>query len=125
MREQIQAAIARLDAQGEQSKEASGWNSMCMYRGANGCVCFAGALMKDEFYTDQLEGRMVTDPVVQRALENSLENELTDVDLDLLERLQKVHDTFWRTQTETFSQAVAARRTVNQVLDQGLKDLGL
>lgn len=122
MREQIQAAIARLDAQGKQSREPDG---LCLYRGPDNCVCFAGALMKDEFYNPMMEGNVVSDPKVEQALEDSLGFVLTEQDLNLLYQLQRVHDDFWRVGHETFSEAIERRREDQSTLDDGLKEIGL
>ncbi len=64
----------------------------CVYRGPDGTKCAIGALIKDEFYSSDLERKYCDHGVVIPALEASLNCCLSDDDKDFLRRLQRVHD---------------------------------
>ena len=76
-------------AQNEQSLDASGG---CVYRNEVGLKCAIGCLIKDEFYSESWEYFMVG---MKGPVANALEKSgvlLTSEILDLLSRLQKLHD---------------------------------
>lgn len=66
--------------------------SKCAYRGADGCACAVGTLIKDEHYETKLEGSTTTTVVVRRAVEASVGFELDGHMWYLLRELQKAHD---------------------------------
>lgn len=66
-----------------------GADGECAYRGSNGRVCAAGALIADEFYHESLEGKNVCVVSVQAALEKS---GVIGGQLALVHTLQKAHD---------------------------------
>lgn len=66
-------------------------NARCVYRGDCGMKCAVGALINDEHYSPELEGLTVPNPKIRAALEASGVPTTRDV-LDLLERLQDLHD---------------------------------
>lgn len=74
-----------------QNKKSMGTKG-CAYRGEDGCMCAVGALIRDEFYSEILEGNSVQVKIVINALELS-GLELTEATGYLLNRLQLLHDT--------------------------------
>lgn len=64
----------------------------CMYRGRAGNKCAVGCLISDEAYTEDLEGLRAKSELVVEALYTSLNYALTEIDIDLLEELQAIHD---------------------------------
>lgn len=64
----------------------------CRYRGANGTKCAVGCLIKDEFYSPDLENNRVGHPRVTRAVGASLNEVITAETEALLSALQRVHD---------------------------------
>lgn len=65
---------------------------MCAYRGNDGNKCAVGHLIKDEHYTDELEGKKASHCLIVEALELSLGILLTEADLYYLDGLQYCHD---------------------------------
>ena len=71
---------------------------ICMYRGPNGTKCAVGALIKDEYYSEEMEGLTVDShdgfgrngPLA--AIEKSIGRELTTSDVVMLLSLQQAHD---------------------------------
>jgi hypothetical protein len=64
-------------------------DAICKYRTPEGLKCFAGALIKDEFYDKGLEGLSAQFTATQNALMNS---GIRRQQLGLVWRLQRVHD---------------------------------
>lgn len=66
----------------------------CQYRSDNGLRCAVGCLMTDDIYDSSFEGNNVHDRLVRKALTPivGVNYELRLLKLDLLERLQEVHD---------------------------------
>lgn len=64
----------------------------CAYRGKDGLKCAVGALIKDEHYHEGLEGAAAVSPMVQVAVEKSLDLKLTAGDANMLMALQWIHD---------------------------------
>jgi len=64
-------------------------NGVCKYRTPEGHKCFAGAVIKDEFYDKSFEGLGAAVPAVARALEAS---GVDSDQLDLVYKLQTIHD---------------------------------
>jgi hypothetical protein len=75
-----------LIAQGRRSEDT---DNTCMYRSADGAMCAAGCLIRDEFYDKRLEGKRVHDPGVMKMLANS---GIDKLDLHLVAELQRLHD---------------------------------
>lgn len=69
-----------------------GADGSCEYRGAGGLKCAIGALIKDEFYLPVLEGQGAKEQEVLFAVAESLGVEFLELNADLLEDLQRVHD---------------------------------
>ena len=67
-------------------------NDFCMYRAPDGKKCFVGALIKDEFYSPDLENNPVKELPVIHAVEKSLGYRLSSDELSMLKDLQAVHD---------------------------------
>lgn len=69
----------------------------CMYRGKEGLKCAVGILIPDEFYREDMEGLAVNDLMVKFP---SIRQLFRDVNLDLLDELQGIHDShmpkYWR-----------------------------
>ena len=64
---------------------------ICAYRGDNGLKCAVGVLISDKYYEEKFEGLPCSAGVVLKALELSL-GFLTADQIDLLTRLQIIHD---------------------------------
>ena len=76
-------------------QEQSEKGGLCMYRGPYGNTCAVGCLISDEAYTTKLEGLAVGAKLVVKALNTSLNDSLTESDIDLLIDLQNIHDNFY------------------------------
>ena len=63
----------------------------CVYRSNSGLKCAVGCLIKDEFYSRELEGRYVRTNVIESVLKLS-GVPITEEVLKLLEELQQLHD---------------------------------
>lgn len=64
---------------------------ICRYRGPDNTRCAIGALILDEFYTPEMEGKGVTMDSVWQALQKSLNDSLTG-ERAFFVGLQTVHD---------------------------------
>ena len=66
----------------------------CKYRSDTGLSCAVGCLMTDDIYDSSLEGNNLKDIRVRQALTPivGVDYELRLLKLDLLQRLQEVHD---------------------------------
>ena len=64
---------------------------LCAYRGDNKTMCAAGVFIDDEYYTKSMEGKTVSNPLVEKALKNSGYPD-TNSSLNLLLDLQNIHD---------------------------------
>lgn len=65
----------------------------CMYRGPDGTKCAVGALIPDELYRDNMEGRTIRPLLIQDCNAYSELCRLLDsIDLQLLEEMQTIHD---------------------------------
>lgn len=62
---------------------------MCKYRTDAGLKCAAGVLIKDEFYTPELESHSAKYSIVQEALEKS---GVSEDDIPFVIELQRIHD---------------------------------
>ena len=75
-----------------QNEKALAGDGECAYRSETGLKCAIGCLIKDEFYSEALE---YTDLSRTGPLANALHESgvpLTDEIVDLLRRLQRLHD---------------------------------
>jgi hypothetical protein len=91
--------LEKLREQGCQSKYAD----RCLYRGPNGLKCAAGHLIPDDEYDEKMEDGLLNGP--DSVFNNSLVNSYflqKGVNIDLLARLQSVHDNYWDTREERF-----------------------
>jgi len=79
--------VGHLRKQGVKSKRGT----ECSYRGPGGLKCAIGCLIDDACYTIRMEGKIVLDRSVRASLKSSgvVANKS---DMDLLHRLQMVHD---------------------------------
>lgn len=83
-------------------KPAFPGDTACRYRGDGGLKCAVGCLIKDEYYSESLEGIAVTVNSsigtqykaynVIKAIEDSLGYTLSKAELTLLSSLQDIHD---------------------------------
>lgn len=72
----------------------------CAYRGAGGAKCAVGHLISDKVYDARydpdhhniLEGRLVSDPMIRQAVEDSVGYPLPQRAVDMLGMLQVAHD---------------------------------
>lgn len=83
-------------------------NGICAYRSEDGQMkCAIGALIKDEYYSESLENKIIIDEPVKQAVENSLGTILLEEEVCFLRELQDIHDTFapknWAMYLETFA----------------------
>ena len=66
----------------------------CRYRTDKGLSCAVGCLINDEHYSEErLEGQNIDRPTVRAAVARSLGTTLSPSDIELLCRLQGLHDT--------------------------------
>jgi len=68
-------------------------SGLCAYRGENGTMCAAGALMTDEEYDPRWELKMIDDLCRGNLLPNLL-RERIEPHLDMVADLQKFHDNY-------------------------------
>jgi len=61
----------------------------CAYRGENGAMCAIGCLIKDEYYSEAMEGGNIRSVLVQSALFYSGINHHA---FKMLSELQRIHD---------------------------------
>lgn len=101
----IQAA-----AQGERSlgKSMITYNgkTMCRYRAKGGKKCFAGMLIKDEFYYVEFEGGSAANNEVEDAL---IKSGIRSVQIPLVVNLQAIHDNSENVEKLTFKLSECAR----------------
>ena len=94
LQEIFNKVAAHLLAQGARSTamfdDAFG-RATCTYRGAEGRKCAVGVLIADEHYGPGLEGLSANSYEVAQAVERSV-GKLTPGDVDMLRKLQVVHD---------------------------------
>lgn len=64
----------------------------CRYRGPDGLKCAVGHLIKDEYYSEEMEGKSIHVPMVRDAVANSLGIPLESVDFGKLILIQRAHD---------------------------------
>ena len=78
----------------KQNKQARSPAGSCQYRTDSGLSCAVGCLMTDDIYDSSFEGHNLNDRLVRKALTPivGVNYELRLLKLDLLHRLQKVHD---------------------------------
>lgn len=81
--------VNHLRAQGCAAKSDDGY---CKYRTSDGLKCAAGCLIDDEHYDIRFENKRVTDPAVNKALQNSGINMQDQSIHYLVSELQDIHD---------------------------------
>lgn len=79
----------------QQGGPAAASGGSCAYR-AGDKSCAVGCLIKDNLYSENLEGRAVHNMDVIHAVETSLGYRLADNELLMLQLLQRMHDEFVR-----------------------------
>lgn len=91
--------LEKLREQGCQSKHID----RCLYRGPNGLKCAAGHLIPDDEYDENMEDGLLkgSGSTFCNSLVNSYFSQ-KGVNIDLLARLQSVHDNYWDTREEAF-----------------------
>ena len=72
-----------------QREKAVNEEGSCLYRGPRGLKCFIGALIPDDKYTPELEGRSGGGPIVGKVWGLNLE---VPGQKDLSYKLQEIHD---------------------------------
>ena len=65
---------------------------MCSYRGRHGTSCAVGCLISDKEYSPTLEGEVIPNEDVLEAVDNSIDLEIDEEVIGLLEELQLIHD---------------------------------
>ena len=84
-----------------QNEKSLGEDEVCAYRNHTGLECAVGCLIDDEFYSEDLEyWNLDRNGIVSDALEKSGVDMTREI-LDLLQRLQKLHD---HTEPETWKE---------------------
>lgn len=78
-------------------RSVSGYDA-CSYRGGGGTKCAVGALITDECYYPDLEGRRVSVPMVANAVSKSTNMIVDSEAVEFLTRLQAIHDNWDPTQ---------------------------
>ena len=78
----------------KQHEKSESMEAGCQYRSDNGLRCAVGCLMTDDIYDSSLEGSNLKDIRVRQALTPivGVNYELRLLKLNLLQRLQEVHD---------------------------------
>lgn len=102
------AMIAHLRAQGG---PAIGGGGVCMYRTMDGRKCPVGALIPDDLYRPEMEGRDVTS-LSKSSRNDWMDRELGDFfreHLPMLKEVQYIHDAFFPEDWERGFQNVAAK----------------
>lgn len=84
------ALLAQGKKSGEKPEEG---DFECLYRAPDGCKCAIGHLIKDKFYTPDMEGANIRSDLPWEALKKSIgRTDLSDHDRDFLEHMQEIHD---------------------------------
>lgn len=78
----------------------------CLYRGPDGRMCAAGVLIPDAAYSVRMEGRNISDPDIAAAIEEA------GHDLNLVDRMQGVHDFYGPGEWEHEFQRVASPQSL-------------
>lgn len=110
--------VAHLRQQGRPSRyDAAG----CAYRGPDGLKCAVGALIPDELYRDNMEGRTIRTLLISdRDAYHKLSRLLDRVDVQLLEEMQTIHDHNEPKQWEKAFKYVAEEFNLNYTAPQGV-----
>jgi len=86
----------------------------CLYRGKDNLKCAIGCLIKDEFYTEDMEEKGIIDLFVQNIVSQSLPN--WKPNWNLLSALQEIHDEFeiesWEKQLELVHQKYIVEKEI-------------
>jgi hypothetical protein len=77
-----------------QNSTSIGIGGTCLYRGPDNKRCAIGCLIPDEMYTKALEYKPVRILVENPALNSEIATYLSQFNLDLLIRVQQVHDAY-------------------------------
>ena len=89
---QIHTKVSKhLLQQGKRSEDGQGAGNSCMYRSSDGLMCAVGCLISDDEYHSGIEGHDVDNYEVRSVLVDALGADW-DRKLDLLSRLQFIHD---------------------------------
>jgi hypothetical protein len=92
----------------------------CVYRSSEGLKCAVGCIIKEEYYTPILEGKGVTNLLVRSAVTRSLGLEtLPDSTLEMLSRLQDIHDLYPVNTWETYLQEYEGKFNSNNSTASG------
>ncbi len=78
-------------AQNERSLDVCG---RCVYRTIEGYSCAIGVLIKPKYYSCDIEGYGINNHEVKEVVQKSIGYILKDIDIDMLARLQELHDQF-------------------------------
>lgn len=73
-------------------KSVDSFKDRCLYRGPNNTMCAAGPFIKNEFYSRDLEGDIITDPCLLGVLQQSGFPVYNGKAINLLRNLQQLHD---------------------------------
>lgn len=111
MSNMLKQAIEGLLKQGKKSEDEDG---LCVYRAPDGSKCAVGMLIKDEYYRGTMEGETPHDPCVHEALTSSLGHDLTRLDVEYLNVLQRAHD---RSDSSNF--IVSFKNTIETLVANG------
>lgn len=77
----------------KQNKRSTKNDTFCLYKNPEGLKCAIGVLIKDEFYKKGFEGfQLVGDKKIQKAVELSIQRNLLEAEIRMLDELQFLHD---------------------------------
>ena len=85
--------VRHLIKQRVRSTQADGYS--CAYRGVDGTMCAVGVLIADEHYHADLETNIASSSCVLAAVEASIKRGLTVGEVQLLCKMQSIHDYSW------------------------------
>lgn len=89
-KQMLEKAITHVIKQGKASKNPE--SSICQYRSKCGLMCAVGALIPDELYSEEFEGRSVHDREIRDIMSSVAGRELSFEEIENLNRVQKSHD---------------------------------
>ncbi len=98
---QVRDHLLKQNAQSRLPSRASSFGEIqgvCAYRGQGGKMCAVGCLIKDKFYSNELENKPCIMPEIEEAIDRSI-GPTESGSYNLLYDLQNVHDStavaFW------------------------------
>jgi hypothetical protein len=110
--------VQHLRKQGQRSRERD--STTCAYRGADGLKCAVGALIPDEIYNEEIEGKSITRLLIsERNTFPELSKLFEGVDEQLLDGMQNIHDYSEPNQWEYNFKSIAEDYNLNYTAPEG------